>query len=125
MSAQPTPVGPPGTVRSPVVVILLSLITLGIYALYWQYAVFKELKEYSGEGIGGGLALVFAILLGVVNVFMLPYEIGNLYARRGQPEPVSALTGFWVLLPFVGWIIWVVKTQGRMNDVWESSGAAA
>ena len=125
MTVQPTPVGPPGSVRSPVAVILLSLITLGIYALYWQYAVFKELKEYSGEGIGGGLALVFAILLGVVNVFMLPYEIGNVYARQGQPEPVSALTGFWVLLPFVGWIIWVVKTQGRMNDLWESSGAAA
>ena len=125
MTVQPTPVGPPGSVRSPVAVILLSLITLGIYALYWQYAVFKELKEYSGEGIGGGLALVFAILLGVVNVFMLPYEIGNVYARQGQPEPVSALTGFWVLLPFVGWIIWVVKTQGRMNDLWESSGTAA
>ena len=125
MTVQPTPVGPPGSVRSPVAVILLSLITLGIYALYWQYAVFKELKEYSGEGIGGGLALVFAILLGVVNVFMLPYEIGNVYARQGQPEPVSALTGFWVLIPFLGWIIWVVKTQGRMNDLWESSGAAA
>ena len=125
MTVQPTPVGSPGSVRSPVAVILLSLITLGIYALYWQYAVFKELKEYSGEGIGGGLALVFAILLGVVNVFMLPYEIGNVYARQGQPEPVSALTGFWVLLPFVGWIIWVVKTQGRMNDLWESSGTAA
>ena len=103
--------------------ILLSIITLGIYALYWEYASFKELKVYSGEGIGGGLGLLFAILLGIVNAFMLPLEVGRLYAREGQPEPVTALTGFWVFLPIVGGIIWVVKTQGRLNDFWLAHGA--
>ena len=38
--------GAVGKIRSPVVVILLSLVTLGIYALYWQYASFKEMKAY-------------------------------------------------------------------------------
>ena len=114
-----------GIVRSPVTVILLSIITLGIYHLYWQYASFKELKGFSGEGIGGGLGLLFAILLGIVNVFLLPSEVGHLYAREGRAEPVTGLTGFWVLLPFVGWIIWVVKTQGRLNEFWESHGAHA
>jgi len=109
-----------GTVRSPVAVILLSLITLGIYALYWQYSSFKELKEYSGEGIGGGLGLLFAFLLGIVNVFLLPAEVGHLYGREGQEEPVSGLTGFWVFLPLVGGIIWVVKVQGRLNAFWEA-----
>jgi len=114
---------PVGKVRSAVAVILLSLITLGIYALYWEYSSFKELKAYSNEGIGGGLGLLFAILLGIVNAFMLPLEVGRLYSREGQPEPVTALTGFWVFLPLVGWIIWVVKTQGRMNDFWIAHGA--
>jgi hypothetical protein len=118
------PPGPVGHVRSPLAVILLSIITLGIYALYWQYSSFKELKEYSGEGIGGGLGLLFAILVGIVNAFMLPHEIGRLYSREGQSEPVSALTGFWVFLPIVGGIIWVVKTQGRLNDLWLARGAA-
>jgi hypothetical protein len=31
-----------GKVRSPWLVIIFSIITLGIYALYWQYASFKE-----------------------------------------------------------------------------------
>lgn len=115
--------GPVGTVRIPVAVILLSIITLGIYALYWEYSSFKELKAYSGEGIGGGLGLLFAILLGIVNAFMLPLEVGKLYAREGQPEPVTAVTGFWVFLPIVGGIIWVVKTQGRLNDFWVAHGA--
>ncbi len=111
-----------GTMRSPVAVILLSLITIGIYAIYWEYATFKEMKAHSGEGIGGGWALLFAILLSIVNAFVLPHEIGRLYVRAGQPEPVSALTGFWVFLPIVGGIIWVFKTQGRLNDYWQAQG---
>jgi hypothetical protein len=114
-----------GKVRNSVVVILLSIITLGIYALYWQYASFKELRAYSGEGIGGGLGLLFAILLGIVNVFLLPSEVGHLYGREGGEEPVSGLTGFWVFLPLIGGIIWLVKTQGRLNQFWQSHGAIA
>ena len=112
--------GLPGHVRNPVAVILLSIITIGIYALYWQYASFKEMKDYSGEGIGGWLGLLFAILIGVVNWFVLPLEVGRLFARSGRQPPVSAVTGFWVLIPIVGGIIWIVKVQGRLNDYWES-----
>ena len=91
--------GPVGKVRNPWGVIGLSIITLGIYALYWQYAVFKEMKGYSSEGIGGGLGLLFAILLGIVNVFLMPAEVGNLYAGEGQEKPVHGPTGLWVSHP--------------------------
>ncbi len=114
-----------GKVRSPWLVIIFSIITLGIYALYWQYASFKELKNYSGTGIGGGLGLFFAILIGIVNVFLLPSEIGSLYARDGGDRPVTGLTGFWVLIPIVGGIIWVVKVQGWLNKFWVAHGAPA
>jgi hypothetical protein len=108
-----------------VAVILLSIITLGIYSLYWQYASFKEIKAHADEGIGGGLGLLFAILLGIVNVFLLPAEIGALYAREGREKAISGLTGFWAFIPLVGWIIWVLKTQGHLNRYWESHGSLA
>jgi len=114
-----------GKVRNPWIVIILSIITIGIYALYWQFATFKEMKDYSGRGIGGGLGLLFAILLGVVNIFLMPSEVGNLYAADGKEKPVTGLTGFWALIPIVGGIIWVVKTQGRLNDYWVAHGAPA
>jgi hypothetical protein len=114
-----------GNTRNPWAVVLLSIITLGIYALYWQYSVFKEMKAYSGRGIGGGLALLFAILLGIVNVFLMPSEVGELYSNEGQQPPVSWLTAFWVLIPFAGWIIWVIRTQGRLNDFWLAHQATA
>ena len=113
--------GPRGEVRSPVFVVVMWFITLGIYGLYWQYKVFKELKEHTGEGIGGPVALVIAILIGIVNVFLLPSEVGNMYARAGLEKPVRGVTGFWVLIPIIGFIIWVVKVQGAMNRRWDNT----
>jgi hypothetical protein len=40
-------------------------------------------------------------------------------------EPVSGVTGFWNLIPLVGWIIWVIKVQGALNDEWVRGGASA
>jgi high-affinity nickel permease len=112
--------GAVGKIRSSVAVILLSIITFGIYSIYWQYKSFKELKDYTGQGIGGGLALLFAIILAIVNVFMLPAEVGNMYQASGRDKPVSGKTGWWVFLPLVGFIIWVVKVQGSLNRYWDA-----
>jgi hypothetical protein len=112
-----------GKIRSPLSVILLSIVTLGIYGLYWQYKVFQEMKDHSGQGIGGVIGLILAIFVGIANAFIMPYEAGNLYVAAGQEPPVRAITGFWVLIPLLGWIIWVVKVQGALNRYWESQGA--
>lgn len=112
-----------GKPRSALAVLLLSIVTIGIYGLYWQYVTFKEMKNYSGTGIGGGLGLLFAILLGIINVFMMPAEVGNLYSAEGRAKPVSGLTGFWVLLPLIGGLIWLFKTQRRLSDFWQAHGA--
>jgi hypothetical protein len=101
-------------------VILLSIVTLGIYGLYWQYASFQEMKDYSNEGIGGIVGLILALCIGIVNWFLLPAEVGNLYARAGRTKPVSGVWGFWLLLPIIGAIIWIFKVQGALNDYWES-----
>jgi hypothetical protein len=117
------PVGPPGKVRNPVAVIIFSIITLGIYTLYWYYVTFEELKQRTGEGVGGVVGLLLGLCISIVNVFLLPAEVGNMYAQEGLEKPVTGLTGFWVLIPLVGFIIWFVKVQGAMNRRWEASGA--
>ena len=102
--------------------ILLSIVTLGIYGLYWQYSTFKEMKDHTGQGIGGGVGLLLAILLGIVNVFLMPAEVGNMYAAEGQVKPISGVSGFWVLLPIVGGFIWIFKVQGNLNRYWTAHG---
>jgi hypothetical protein len=115
--------GPVGQPRKPLTVLLLSIVTLGIYALYWHYKVFEEMKQYSNTGLGGVVALIVALVFSPVLWFVMPSEVGNLYAAEGKEKPVQGKTGFWVFLPIVGYFIWLWKCQGRLNDFWYAHGA--
>ncbi|MDK3258541.1 DUF4234 domain-containing protein [Blastococcus capsensis] len=120
--------GPVGKIRSTWAVIGLSIVTFGIYGLYYYFATHEEMKQHSGEGVGGAIGLVLAIFtLGLVTPFVLPNEIGNLYAKQGRPRPVSATTGLWVLLGsfiLIGPLVWLIKTNGALNAYWRSMGAS-
>jgi hypothetical protein len=120
--------GSAGKVRGTGVSILLFIVTLGIYGWVWYYSVHEEMKRHKGgDGLGGALALVLAIFVGIVMPYITSAEVGELYERRGQPKPVSALTGLWsfpgIFLFFIGPIVWFVKTNGALNRYWESLGA--
>jgi hypothetical protein len=125
----PTAAGtaPVGKVRDTGTCFLLTIVTLGFYSLYWYYKTHEEMRRHSTNGLGGGIALLLAIFVGIVMPFLNSNEVGQLYSRRGQKPPVTALTGLWVLLLgwffFVGLIVWFVKTNGALNAYWRSLGA--
>jgi hypothetical protein len=117
--------GPIGRPRGVLFVILITIVTLGVYHLYWVFKVFDELKQHTGEGIGGVLALVIAIVIAPVNYFVLPSEIGKMYRGDGRNAPITGWTGLWILLPLIGWFVWIVKVQRALNGYWESKAATA
>jgi hypothetical protein len=120
------PSGPLGKVRGTGMVILLTIVTLGIYSLVYYYSTHEEMKRHSGDGLGGVLALVLAFFVGVVSPFLLSKEVGDLYERQGRSAPVTALTGLWVfpgILILIGPFVWLVRTNGALNDYWRALGA--
>jgi hypothetical protein len=87
---QPMVVGKVGIVRKPIVVILLSIITFGIYYIFWQYVMFKEMKEYSGQGAGEVVGLIFALLLGIVNISCCLQKLGRCFDAEVKRSPSVA-----------------------------------
>jgi hypothetical protein len=115
--------GPIGQPRGVGFVILLSIITLGIYHLYWIYKSFDEMRRHTDQGIGGVLALVIEIIINPVIWFVMPSEVGRMYRDDGRIGPMTGWTGLWMILPIVGWFVWMIKIQGSLNRYWESKTA--
>jgi hypothetical protein len=118
--------GPVGRVRPTGTCVLLYIVTLGIYGFVWWFQTHEEMKRHSGQGMGGGIALIIAIFVSPVLAFLTPYEVAALDERRGKVSPVSALTGLWYVLGWViliGPIVWFVKVNSALNAYWRSAGA--
>ena len=126
MSATSGNTGPLGQRRGIGFAILMYVITLHFYSWYWVYKTQEEVKNHSGQGLGGVLGLVIWILLLPVEAFVVPSEVGKMYEQDGQQRPLTGWTGLW-LFPFgifiVPAIVWFVKVQGALNRYWDSKAA--
>ena len=69
--------GPLGQPRGIGFAILMAIITLGIYTLYWVFKTQDEVKNHSGQGVGGVLGPVIYIVVGIVTWFLVPSEVGK------------------------------------------------
>ena len=120
------PLGPVGRIRPTGLTILLFFVTLGIWSFVYYFQTHEEMKKHSGEGVGGVIALVIAIVFGLVNPFLLSHEVGQLFERTGRTPPVTALTALWFfpgIFILVGPFIWFVRTNRALNDYWAALGA--
>ena len=98
--------------------------TLGLYGWYWAFKSQEELKQETGEGLGGVLGLVIWILINPVSAFVIPSEIGKMYASAGKRPPVTGWTGLWAFpggILVIPAIVWFVKVQGSLNRYWETA----
>jgi Na+/proline symporter len=120
--------GPLGRPRGILFGFLVFIVTLTFYGWYWAFKTQEEMKQHTGDGLGGVLGLVVWILISAVSAFVIPSEVGKMYTKDGQRPPLTGWTGLWLfpggilLLPA---IVWFVKVQGALNDYWTAKGAVA
>jgi hypothetical protein len=127
MQQQPMPQAPTGTPtrqigvqRSAGLTILLTIITLGIWALVWSYLNAEEMKRYRGQGLGGVITLILAIFINPVVWFTLANEAEQLYREDGREPPITTIWGLWFLLPIIGNFVWYLRMQRSLNEFWAS-----
>ena len=115
--------GPLGKPRSIGLVILLSIVTFGIWTIVWSYQNGEEIKRHTGVGLGGVAYLFITLLLSPVTMFLMASEVEQMYRREGKEPPITTVWGLWFLLPLIGNIIWYVRIQGAINDYWTAHGS--
>jgi hypothetical protein len=76
-----------GAFYSTGLVILLTIVTLGIWPFFWAYRTSEDLKAYNGEGLGGAIAVVLWFFIHPVVMFIMPNEVQRAYERDGRESP--------------------------------------
>jgi Domain of unknown function (DUF4234) len=118
--------GPLGQPRGVGFGILMFIVTIFFYGWYWSFKTHEEMKQHTGEGLGGVLGLVVWILVGFVSAFVIPSEVGKVYAKDGREPPVTGWTGLWLVpgvILIIPAIVWFAKVQGALNRYWESKAS--
>lgn len=112
-----------GVVRSPGSVIILSIITCGIYGIYWQYSVAKEINEVLGHEATQPSYALIGILCFVFS-FILMYQMDNavmeIDAKQGKPSNSNFL--MWIILSIffgIGFFMMQYQVQSRLNALYE------
>jgi hypothetical protein len=113
-----------GIVRSPILVLLLSIITCGIYFFYWLYATANELRLYlNDESINPGIDLLISIICAPYIIYWM-YKYSKLAAEaqnRAGIYPVEDNSIICLILPIFGFaIISALIIQSSLNRVWQS-----
>lgn len=115
-----------GKTRNPWGVWLISLVTFGIYGLWWYYTVNAEVRDYDERiqvqpGVSLCAALFGSFTLGIATLISWAHtgsRIAQAQRFAGRRERCSAVVG--VLLGIIGF--GMVYYQSQLNKVWDQYG---
>ena len=112
-----------GNMRSPVLVLVFSLITCGIYHLYWIYKLSQETQEFTGKSTVSPVAelLLSMFTCGIYYVYW-NYKYGKVIAEchslAGLPPEDNSIL-YLILSIFGLGLVNALIMQSSINRVWE------
>ena len=134
-TVQITARGKQAKIRNPWAVGGLSLITVGIYYLFWYFYVNREMSDWGEEhqtdiGLSPGTSLVAITIGGIIIVppYVSIFRTGKrmqVAQRVGGVHGGSALTFFFLSVIPIAHLFASVYLQSELNKVWERHRATA
>ncbi len=117
---------PIGETRNPVTIIILTLVTCGLYGLYWFYLVSKEINAALGEE---RIQFVLYFLVGILCfplIFVGMYKIDDALVELQSRVGIQGKSNFvlWIILSFLGGVgtyVMEYQVQEALNEVWARS----
>jgi len=102
--------------RSIVMMFLLSIITFGIYPLYWYCSFQNQLKKNTGKGFGGFVHLVVTFLTFGLYYIVWNYKAGRRLAELGAQDNST----LYLVLTLIGfsWLnMFLMQSQANQLQV--------
>ena len=113
-----------GKVRSVFGLIFLSIITCGIYHLYWLYATTSELNDYIGDyDTSGGAVILYGLLTCGIYFIYWYYKVGKriLKAQKIANQEQSDDSVLYLILCLFGLsIVSSAIIQSNLNKIWRT-----
>jgi hypothetical protein len=116
-----------GKTRNPWGVWLLSIVTLGIYGLYWYYKVNEETREYSPTvNVQPGIALLAYMFgwltCGIATIVTIVHTGGRISQCQQMTTTRARCSGGLGILFAILLGTHVVYYQSQLNKVWDQHG---
>ncbi|MDR2547625.1 MAG: DUF4234 domain-containing protein [Lachnospiraceae bacterium] len=114
-----------GLTRNPVMVIVLSFITCGIYSFYWHYKAGDEIRMALGRPDAiNPMLVIFSIIcfpLMFYYIYTVDKALVELAAARGKPYTSNFV--LWIVLCVlgIGLFVEMFMVQDTLNDIWADS----
>lgn len=106
--------------RSIVVCLILSIVTCGIYSIYWFICLTNEVNDLSGEGgTSGGVAFLFTLITCGIYGLYWAYKMGDKLDIAKQKRGITASNGgiLYLILFIFGGIIAYALIQHEINNL--------
>lgn len=105
--------------RSVGLCIVLSIITCGIYGIYWVYCLNEDVCEVTGGlGTSGGLVILFSLLTCGIYLIFWNYKMGERLdqERASRGVPTGSLAILYLVLSIFGLdIVSMALMQSELN----------
>lgn len=114
-----------GTVRSIPMLVVLSIVTCGIYYFYWIYKTTEEIKNFmESEEINPTLELILSIVTCGIYTYYWYYKYGKIvYLEMTKKAGLDSTEDSTILLVILNLFMYVVSSailQDKLNAIWNN-----
>ncbi|MEI0562955.1 DUF4234 domain-containing protein [Brachyspira pulli] len=114
-----------GTVRSIPMLVVLSIVTCGIYYFYWIYKTTDEIKNFmERDDINTTLELILSIVTCGIYTYYWYYKYGKIvYLEMTKKAGLDSTEDSTILLVILNLFMYVVSSailQDKLNAIWNS-----
>lgn len=112
--------GAKGKVENPITVLILGLVTCGLYSLYWMWVRTKEMNDYLGKQQVNPMFVMpgcFCLPILIYAEFLFAKGVDEMTKKAGTSQKEDFLINFILFLVLTP--VGQYMVQQKLNEIWQ------